>query len=66
MLAAHGRTLAFTDADLSYSPDHLLDLLDRSRSGWDVVVGSRRHDDTTTLVRARRLREIGGRGPSTC
>ncbi|MGZ4786263.1 MAG: hypothetical protein ACXV5S_11380, partial [Acidimicrobiales bacterium] len=30
-------------------------------SGWDVVVGSRRHDDTTTLVRARRVREIGGR-----
>ena len=26
-----------------------------------MVVGSRRHDDTTTLVRARRLREIGGR-----
>ena len=30
-------------------------------AGWDVVVGSRRHTDTTTLVRARRLREIGGR-----
>ena len=29
--------------------------------GWDVVTGSRRHTDTTTLVRARRLREIGGR-----
>jgi hypothetical protein len=26
-----------------------------------VVVGSRRHDDTPTLVRARRVREIGGR-----
>ena len=33
----------------------------RSRPGWDVVVGSRRHDQTTTLVRAGRLREIGGR-----
>jgi dolichyl-phosphate beta-glucosyltransferase len=61
MLAAHGRTLAFTDADLSYSPDHLLDLLAQVEAGWDVVVGSRRHDDTTTLVRARRLREVGGR-----
>jgi dolichyl-phosphate beta-glucosyltransferase len=61
MLAAHGRTLAFTDADLSYAPDHLLDLLVEVEAGWDVVVGSRRHDDTTTLVRARRLREVGGR-----
>jgi len=61
MLAAQGRTVAFTDADLSYAPDHLLDLLGPVESGWDVVVGSRRHDDTTTLVRARRLREIGGR-----
>jgi len=61
MLAARGRTLAFTDADLSYSPDHLIELLEQVESGWDVVVGSRRHDDTTTLVRARRVREIGGR-----
>jgi glycosyltransferase involved in cell wall biosynthesis len=61
MLAALGRTVAFTDADLSYAPDHLLDLLEPVEAGWDVVVGSRRHDDTTTLVRARRLREIGGR-----
>ncbi len=61
MLAAQGRTLAFTDADLSYAPDHLLDLLAEVEAGWDVVVGSRRHDDTTTLVRARRLREVGGR-----
>ena len=30
--------------------------------GWDVVVGSRRHDDTATLVRERRLREFGSRG----
>lgn len=60
-LAAAGRTVAFTDADLSYSPDQLLGLLAEVEDGWDVVVGSRRHDDTTTLVRARRLREIGGR-----
>ena len=50
MLAARGRTVAFTDADLSYSPDHLLELLEQVEAGWDVVVGSRRHDDTTTLV----------------
>ncbi|HVN50135.1 MAG TPA: glycosyltransferase [Acidimicrobiales bacterium] len=61
VLAARGRTVAFTDADLSYSPDHLIELLEQVEAGWDVVVGSRRHDDTTTLVKARRLREIGGR-----
>lgn len=61
VLAAHGRTVAFTDADLSYSPDQLLGLLEGVEDGWDVVVGSRRHTDTTTLVKAGRLREIGGR-----
>ncbi len=33
VLAAHGRTVAFTDADLSYSPDHLLDLLEQVEVG---------------------------------
>ena len=58
---ARGRTIAFTDADLAYDPAHLLVLLDRVEAGWDVAVGSRRHTDTVTLVRARRLREFGGR-----
>lgn len=62
MLAARGRTIAFTDADLAYPPAQLLDLLAQVESGWDVVVGSRRHVDTSTLVRARRLREVTGRG----
>ena len=61
MLAARGRTIAFTDADLAYSPDQLLHLLVEVERGWDMVVGSRRHTGTTTLVKARRLREIGGR-----
>ena len=61
MLAAHGRAIAFTDADLSYPPDQLLRLLTEVESGWDVVVGSRRHVETTTLVRNRRLREVSGR-----
>ncbi|MCP3855298.1 MAG: glycosyltransferase [Actinomycetia bacterium] len=59
--AAVGRAIAFTDADLSYEPSHLLELLEEIESGWDVAVGSRRHTDTTTLVRARRIREMGGR-----
>jgi glycosyltransferase involved in cell wall biosynthesis len=61
VLAAHGRTVAFTDADLAYSPDQIVGLLEQVEAGWDVVTGSRRHTDTTTLVRARRLREVGGR-----
>lgn len=61
VLAASGRTIAFTDADLSYSPDQIRVLLDQVEAGWDVVVGSRKHDATRTLVRAHRLREIGGR-----
>jgi dolichyl-phosphate beta-glucosyltransferase len=62
VLASTGRTVAFTDADLSYSPDQILHLLDEVEQGWDVVVGSRRHNDTVELVRERRIREIGSRG----
>jgi putative flippase GtrA len=58
---ARGRTVAFTDADLAYDPGHLLVLLERIEEGWDVAVGSRRHTDAVDLVRARRLREVGGR-----
>ncbi len=61
MLRASGRTVAFTDADLAYAPEQLLTLLHEVEAGWDVVVGSRKHEQTSTLVRARRLREIGGR-----
>jgi putative flippase GtrA len=61
VLAARGRTIAFTDADLSYSPDQVLRLLAEIEGGWDVVVGSRKHTETRTLVTARRLREVGGR-----
>jgi glycosyltransferase involved in cell wall biosynthesis/putative flippase GtrA len=61
MMAAEGRTVAFIDADLAYSPAQLLELLDAVEDGWDVAVGSRQHTETTTLVRAGRLRELGGR-----
>jgi dolichyl-phosphate beta-glucosyltransferase len=61
VLAATGKTIAFTDADLSYSPDQLHGLLTAVESGADVVVGSRRHEGTRTLVQAGRLREVGGR-----
>jgi len=61
MAAARGRSLAFTDADLAYSPDQLLSLLDRLEAGWDVVVGSRHHPGARALARAPRLREVGSR-----
>ena len=61
MLAARGRSVVFTDADLAYAPRQVVRLLEELESGWDVVVGSRKHTDTTTLVRAGRVREIGGR-----
>ncbi|HPB46126.1 MAG TPA: glycosyltransferase, partial [Microthrixaceae bacterium] len=61
MLAARGRSVAFTDADLSYSPDQVLRLLAALEEGWDVVVGSRKHTSTLTLVETGRLREIGSR-----
>ncbi|CAN5911790.1 glycosyltransferase family 2 protein [soil metagenome] len=61
VLAATGRTVAFTDADLAYAPGQVARLLDQVEAGWDVVVGSRYHRRTTTVVRARRLREVGGR-----
>jgi glycosyltransferase involved in cell wall biosynthesis len=61
MLAAQGRVVAFTDADLTYAPDQLALLAQHVDQGWDVVVGTRYHVDTRTLVRARRLRELSGR-----
>jgi dolichyl-phosphate beta-glucosyltransferase len=59
--AATGRTIAFTDVDLAYDPAQILVLLREIEAGRDVAVGSRRHGDAVTLVRARRLREVGGR-----
>jgi len=61
VVAAAGRTIVFTDADLSYSPDQIRGVLAEIEDGWDVVVGSRHHTDATALVRARRLRELSGR-----
>lgn len=61
MLAATGRTIVFTDADLAYAPVQAYDLIAQVEAGWDVVVGSRGHVETVTLVRARRLRALGSR-----
>ncbi len=61
VLAASGRSVVFTDADLAYPPSLVVTVVRELEQGWDVVVGSRRHTDTNTLVRARRVRELGGR-----
>ncbi|MDG2426923.1 MAG: glycosyltransferase [Acidimicrobiales bacterium] len=58
---ATGRTVVFTDADLAYGPAQAAKLVVQIEQGYDVVVGSRRHTETKTLVRAGRLREVGGR-----
>ncbi len=60
-IEAGGRSVIFTDADLAYPPQTILDVLAALEDGWDFVAGSRRHEETTTLVRARRVRELGGR-----
>jgi dolichyl-phosphate beta-glucosyltransferase len=60
-LAATGRTVAFTDADLAYAPDQILPLLDAVEAGWDVVVGSRYVAGSTAEVPASLLRRVGGR-----
>ena len=61
MLAASGGTRAFTDADLSYAPAQIARLAARVEAGWDVVVGNRYHEGSTTLVAAGTLRQVGGR-----
>lgn len=61
VLAARGRTIAFTDADLSYSPDQLRTVIAAIEDGWDVAVGNRRHPDTTTVADASVVRGVGSR-----
>lgn len=61
VLAASGRTVAFTDADLSYAPAQLLRVLGAVESGAQVVLGDRHHPGSSTLVAAGLARRIGGR-----
>lgn len=61
VLAARGATIVFTDADLAYPPEQIVSLLERVEDGWRMVVGSRHHQATTTVVRARRIRQLGSR-----
>lgn len=61
MLAAQGEARVFTDADLAYSPAQVERVAKEVEAGWEVVIGSRRHVEAITLVRAGRMRELSGR-----
>jgi putative flippase GtrA len=61
MLAATGRTVAFTDADLAYPPEQLRNLLAAVEEGWDVAVGSRWHRDSEAIARPSLMRQLSSR-----
>lgn len=63
-LAARGRTVALTDADLAYGPDQVLRVLAAVEDGWDVAIGDRRHPESRLLVPPSRLRAWGSRAIS--
>ncbi|HKY66987.1 MAG TPA: glycosyltransferase, partial [Acidimicrobiales bacterium] len=60
-LAARGRTVALTDADLAYGPDEVLRALAAVEDGWDVAIGDRRHPGSRLVVPPSRLRAWGSR-----
>lgn len=62
MLAASGRSVVFTDSDLAYPPELVLDFLYQLEDGWDMVVGNRRHPDSVAEVETSFLRKVGGWG----
>ena len=57
-----GRTIAFTDADLAYSPHQLASFVEAIEGGYDVAIGNRHHADTDTLghLSSALVRESGG------
>ncbi len=60
MVSTRGRAVAFTDADLAYHPSHLRHVLREVEGGWDVVIGNRRHPDSSAPA-ADGLRAVGSR-----
>jgi putative flippase GtrA len=61
MLAATGRTVAFTDVDLAYPPEQLRSLLAAVEAGWDVAVGNRRHPGSEALTRPSLVRQASSK-----
>jgi len=60
MVSTRGRAVAFTDADLAYHPSHLRQVLQEVEAGWDVVIGNRRHPDSSAPA-PDGLRAVGSR-----
>lgn len=58
---ATGRSIAFTDADLAYSPVQVLKILEALEDGWDIAIGSRRHPDARAVVASSAIRQVGSR-----
>ncbi|MYG56266.1 MAG: glycosyltransferase [Acidimicrobiaceae bacterium] len=61
VLASRGRTVAFTDADLAYSPDQLLPMLATVEAGCDVVIGNRYAEDSVAHGGVSGVRRLGSR-----
>jgi dolichyl-phosphate beta-glucosyltransferase len=61
MLAATGRTVAFTDVDLAYPPEQLRTLLAAVEDGWDVAVGNRWHPGSHAIARPSLARQVSSR-----
>jgi dolichyl-phosphate beta-glucosyltransferase len=61
MLAAAGRTVAFTDVDLAYAPEQLRALVAAVEDGWDVAVGNRWHAASAAVARPSIVRRASSR-----
>jgi glycosyltransferase involved in cell wall biosynthesis len=61
VLGSEGEVVVFTDADLAYSTDQVIVVLEAVEAGADVVIGCRSHPDSETVVAASRLRSVGSR-----
>lgn len=59
--AATGRTIAFTDVDLSYPPAQIERLVERVEAGTPVVVGSRWSADSSAETPASAVRKLNSR-----
>ncbi len=59
VLAARGRTVVFTDADLAYGVSQVGSIIDTVESGWDMVIG--RRGGSTARTRGSRVRGWGSR-----